>query len=207
MTTKTKITMIRHGETDGNRNGIVQGWADYPLNATGRSQSERLAARIKTWQEPPTAIVASTLKRAAETAAIIGEAIGVPPSYADDLREMSFGDCDGMSGAAIAEQHGDDFLPRYFRDWTSTSKTPGGESLAQALERFTQAIEGLARDFAGQHIAVVSHGLVLRSYCFQQLGMPSGQQMFRFPNTGIAQVTISRESCYFGMICDSAHLE
>lgn len=207
MTTKTKITMIRHGETDANRNGIVQGWADYSLNSNGRSQCERLAARIKAWREPPTAIVASTLKRAKETAAIIGEAIGVTPSYADDLREMSFGDCDGMSGAAIAQQYGDDYLPVFFKDWTGTSRPPGGESLSQALERFTQAIEGLGREFAGQHIAVVSHGLVLRSYCFQQLGMPSGREMFRFPNTGIAQVTISRQSCYFGSICDSAHLE
>lgn len=205
----TMMTFIRHGETDGNRSRIIQGHLDCPLNETGRSQSQRLAERIKSWRQPPAALYASTLSRAAETAAIIGEPLGVTPTLKPNLREMGFGALEGKSRAAIEQSQGVNFLNDLFKDMTSDQPVEGGESPRQVLDRFSATVAELRslHPEPDAHIAVVTHGLVLRKYLHQLMGIPSGPPKFRFGNTAITQVTFSGENCYFGAIGDTAHLE
>lgn len=221
----TMMTFIRHGETDANRENIVQGQFDSPLNDRGRQQCALLGARIAAWPKPPTAFYASPLRRAAESAAIIAEKVAekvaaeaggdgprgevMAPQLLDGLMEMSFGALDGQSRAAIEASHGADFLKGIFNDRTSAEVVAGGESPRQVLARFTATVAELRRTHPepGSHIAVVTHGLALRNYCHHLLDIPVGAPKFRFRNTAITQVTFLGESCYFAAIGDAAHLE
>lgn len=217
----TMMTFIRHGETDANRENIVQGQFDSPLNDRGRQQCALLGARIAAWPKPPTAFYASPLRRAAESAAIIAEKVAETSASAEygaetfapqllaGLMEMSFGTLDGQSRAAIEASHGADFLKGIFNDRTSAEVVAGGESPRQVLARFTATVAELRRTHPepGSHIAVVTHGLALRNYCHHLLDIPVGTPKFRFRNTAITQVTFLGESCYFAAIGDAAHLE
>lgn len=203
----TTITFIRHGETTANRDRILQGSVDFPLTDTGKDQCHRLGQRLAAWQNPPSVLVSSTLSRAKASAAIIGEHLGLSPTTTEGIGEMSFGDCEGMRFVDIDKKYGSGYIQRYFRDWTSSDTPPGGESLKATLAKFRQAIDSLRTQHEGQHIAVVSHGLILRTYCQDLLGVTPGREMIRFRNTAITQVTFSEKSCYFSTICDAAHLE
>lgn len=205
----TMMTFIRHGETDANREKIVQGQLDSPLNDTGRRQCGLLGTRIAGWQKPPTAVYASTLTRAAESAAIIGESLGLTPRQHPSLMEMSFGELEGKSRTDIEKSHGHNFLSEIFKDRHSADVVAGGESPAQVLARFTAIVAELRQEHPGPdaHIAVVSHGLALRNYFHELLGVPAGTPKFRLRNTAITQVTFSGENCYFAAIGDTAHLE
>lgn len=173
----------------------------------GKDQCHRVGKRIAAWQKPPQVLISSTLARAKASAAIIGQHLGLFPSVAEGLGEMNFGDLEGMSFKEIEKQYGQGYLQKFSCDWASTESPPGGDSLKSTLARFSAAIDELCAQHEGQHIAIVSHGLVLRTYCHKLLGISSGVERFRFRNTAITQVTFSGKSCYFSTICDAAHLE
>jgi probable phosphoglycerate mutase len=104
----TELIVIRHGETDWNRQQRFQGQIDVPLNATGRAQAERLARRLST--ESFDVVVASDLQRAhaTATAAAGGRAIEVDPLW----REQAFGVAEGLDAPTIVEQH-----PELWTQW------------------------------------------------------------------------------------------
>src|SRR5947209_18922800 len=81
----TTIVMVRHGETDWNRENRFQGRADPPLNDTGRAQAVELAEQLLA--EGAAALYTSPLRRARETAVIVGEGLGLPVQIADDLQD------------------------------------------------------------------------------------------------------------------------
>jgi len=104
------IYIVRHGETDWNREGIYQGHTDTPLNEDGRKTAERLGhtlSKIKI-----SCIYSSDLLRARETAEIINRFLNVPVCYTQDLRELNFGDWTGISIWEMEEKD-----PELFRRW------------------------------------------------------------------------------------------
>ena len=86
---------VRHGETDWNRNGLLQGFTDIPLNDTGRAQARDAINVLR--DHPIDRIVASPLQRARHTAEIINEALQKPLSFCDGLRERHFGVLEGKT--------------------------------------------------------------------------------------------------------------
>ena len=95
----TRIIAIRHGETTWNVDTRIQGRLDIPLNATGRVQAARMARALK--DEPITAVYASDLVRAWETAEYLGRVHGLPVNAETGLRERGFGDFEGKTIAEI----------------------------------------------------------------------------------------------------------
>jgi alpha-ribazole phosphatase len=95
----TTILLARHGETDWNRDGRFQGHADPPLNAAGRRQAEGLAQTVAS--EPPDAVYASDLRRAFETAEIVGARLGLPVGREIALREIDVGSWHGLTREQI----------------------------------------------------------------------------------------------------------
>lgn len=203
----TTITFVRHGETDANRQNIIQGHADWPLNDEGRAQAERLSARVAKWQKRPTAIIASPLKRASETAAIIAKPLDLSLGHDERLMEMSFGDIDGLSRPEANEQYGSDYLDGFFHNRENPEAPAGGESPQGVLERISAAVAAIREAHDGQHVLVVSHGLVLRNYCHHLLDIPVGRPRFRFGNTAITTVKFAGDRIMFSALGDKAHLE
>src|SRR3569623_193897 len=92
----TELLLVRHGETDWNAEGRLQGHTDRPLNDHGRRQAKEVAERLA--GEGADAIYASDLLRAKETAEIVGERRGVPVVVDADLREKNWGNWEGLTG-------------------------------------------------------------------------------------------------------------
>ena len=153
----TRIIAIRHGETDWNVDTRIQGQLDIPLSATGRRQAERLAEALS--DEPLTAIYASDLLRAWETAEYLGRAQGLQVTREQALRERSFGHFEGKTFAEIEVQ-----LPEQSLRWRKRDPefAPlGGESLLALHSRVVDAAARLAAQHPGELIALVGHGGVM----------------------------------------------
>ncbi len=135
----TTLILVRHGETDWNREHRLQGWADPPLNADGREQARALAASIR--GEPISSVVTSDLRRATETAAIVAAAIGATVSEDVGLREVDLGSWSG-------------------RLWSEIEGTtrPDGESRDAHRARVVAAVDRIAAAHGGRSVLVVSHG-------------------------------------------------
>ncbi len=153
----TRIIAIRHGETAWNVDTRIQGQLDIPLNALGRRQAERLAAALG--DEPLTAIYASDLARAWETAQYVGRAKGIAVTKELALRERGFGDFEGKTFAEIEQ-----LLPEQSRRWRTRDpefSPAGGESLIALRGRVVEAAARLAAQHPGELIALVGHGGVM----------------------------------------------
>jgi broad specificity phosphatase PhoE len=144
----TTILLARHGETDWNREGRWQGWADPPLNETGREQARQLAEQLR--GTPFDAVYSSDLRRAHETAEIVAEPHGVPVVADPGLREIDVGSWSGLTRAEIDER------------FPGTDR-PDGETRDAHLARVLHAVERIARTHAGERILVVSHGGTMRA--------------------------------------------
>ena len=157
MVEPTRIIAIRHGETAWNVDTRIQGHLDIPLNAIGRWQAERLAEALR--DEPITAIYASDLSRAWETAQYVGHAQGLRVIKEVALRERDFGDFEGKTFAEIEV-----VLPEQSLRWRKRDPEfypAGGESLVALRTRVMEVAERLAALHPGEQIALVGHGGVM----------------------------------------------
>jgi broad specificity phosphatase PhoE len=151
----TRILLVRHGQSEWNADGRWQGWADAPLSDLGRAQAAAAARRIGTVD----AVVASDLQRAIDTAAIIGEHIGVGPVAVEPgLKERDVGEWTGLTKREI-EEH----WPGMLASFSGPVEAPGGEKHPQFVSRITAAIRRVAQTHEGAEVLVVSHGGVIRS--------------------------------------------
>ena len=142
------ILIARHGETEWNREGRWQGWADPPLNETGREQARVLAEQLR--ETPFDAVYASDLKRAHETAVILAGPHGVPVVVDPELREIDIGSWSGLTRAEIEERFPD-------------GERPDGETREHHSERVLAAVERIARENLGRRVLIVTHGGTLRA--------------------------------------------
>jgi probable phosphoglycerate mutase len=157
MSEATRVLAIRHGETAWNVDTRIQGQLDIGLNDVGHWQASRLALAVA--DEPITAIYASDLGRAFETAQHVSRATGVPVTPTPGLRERHFGEFQGRTFAGIEAA-----LPEQAMRWRTRDPefTPaGGESLTQLRERVVGTAQLLAAQHPGELIMLVGHGGVL----------------------------------------------
>jgi probable phosphoglycerate mutase len=153
----TRIIAIRHGETTWNVDARIQGSLDIALNATGRQQAARVAQALS--HEPISAIYASDLSRAWETAQHLGRAHRQEVIPEKGLRERRFGEFEGKTFAEIEAA-----LPAQAQRWRKRDPDfapPGGESLLDLKHRVEEAAARLAARHPGELIALVGHGGVM----------------------------------------------
>lgn len=181
----TLLTLVRHGETDWNRERRIQGSTDIPLNDTGRAQARAAAATLS-----GQIVVASDLSRARETAEIIAVELGLaaPRLYAG-LRERSYGDAEGVEAA--------DFI-REWGDWHS-AEIPGAEPWPHLRVRALRTLAAVVRDArratapAAASVIIVTHGALIRELIRHATGgelPPIGQ---RLPNGSAYTMLYERE--------------
>ena len=154
-----RLIVVRHGVTDWNREGRWQGRLDPPLSESGRHEASLVAARLV--DDPdlrPARILASTLARAAETAAAIGEALGITVEPEPRLVEIGAGQWEGRTHAELEATDGE----RY-RAWRTTPVygPPGGEPLIDAAARVKTLLAAVEASSAWP-VLLVSHGGILR---------------------------------------------
>jgi probable phosphoglycerate mutase len=198
----TELIVMRHGETDWNRQHRFQGQIDVPLNAAGRAQAERLAQRLA--HEPFDVVVASDLQRARSTAelAAAGREIVSEPLW----REQSFGVLEGLDAPTIIEQH-----PQLWASWLrhdADYALPGGESVRMFHTRVLSALQRLVQQHHGARVAVFTHGGVLDMLWRAARHAPlHGPRECDIPNTGINRMRWHDGALEILEWADAAHLE
>jgi alpha-ribazole phosphatase len=167
----TKLILVRHGQTDWNREGRYQGQSDPPLNLTGRQQAQLLADKLA--DRPLDAIYSSDLRRATETAQIIAQRHGLPVRQDQRLREINQGEWEGLRVSEI--------ITRYPQIWAVGQhdplqmRAPGGEAPAEVAERVWAAISDIARVHPAGAVLIVSHGFALATLLIRIHGAPFSQ--------------------------------
>ncbi|MFO1320595.1 MAG: histidine phosphatase family protein [Burkholderiales bacterium] len=153
----TRFLIVRHGQTEWNVAGRIQGHRDSPLTPAGRAQARAVAARLA--GEPLVAIYSSDLGRTRDTAAPTAHALGVTVLTDERLRERALGVFEGLTFTEAEERFPVRFARYKQRDPHEDMET--GESLLRMRDR----VEAVLRDIAGRHaggtVLVVTHGGVL----------------------------------------------
>lgn len=153
----TRLHLIRHGETDWNREGRWQGQIDIPLNQQGLEQARRTAAALE--GTPIDAIYSSNLLRAMQTAEILAASRGLPMRLDARLREIHQGEWQGLRVSEIEARHASLYEQRSSNPYAFAP--PGGESTAEVQVRVLSFLAETSQKHPGEAVAVVSHGFVL----------------------------------------------
>jgi phosphoserine phosphatase len=162
-----RIYLVRHGETNWNRQLRYQGQRDIPLNEEGLRQATCIAGYLE--DEQIETVYSSPLLRAQKTAALIAEKHGLKPSLEHGLMEIDFGDWEGRRYNELNEEE-QDFAKRWFFN-PDTITIPGGESYSVFKKR---VLEGYGRiRQMNKNIAVVTHAGVIRVIVATLLDMPA----------------------------------
>jgi probable phosphoglycerate mutase len=199
----TDLIVIRHGETDWNRQHRFQGQIDVPLNAAGRAQAERLAQRLA--RESFDVVVASDLQRAHATAqaAAAGRSIEVDPLW----REQAFGVLEGLDASTIAQQH-PELWAQWMRHDADYALPGGGESVRTFHERVLRGVQRIVQAHPGRCVAVFTHGGVLDMlWRAAQQQTLHGARTCEIPNTGINRLRWRDGTLQVVLWADAAHLD
>jgi broad specificity phosphatase PhoE len=162
----TRLLMVRHGATPATQESRFSGDEGVELSELGRSQVARLAERLA--GEPLSAVYASPMSRAHETAAILAEPHGLDPIHRDGLREISHGHWEGMTRAEVESRFGEEYAA-----WEAdpfTFAPSGGESGISVLARALPVVREIVVGHPGECVLVVSHKATLRLLLSSLLG-------------------------------------
>lgn len=179
------LTLIRHGETDWNRQHRIQGHSDIPLNAAGLGQASALARRLA--GQPCDAIYASDLRRAFQTAEVIGGLLEQPVIPEPRLREVGFGIFEGLTTQEIEARY-----PAEYEAWSRVDQVmpPEAESVESLTTRVSDFLTELqARHAADDHLVLVAHGGPVALIACLLLGVPPAQRWrFQVKNAALCQM-------------------
>ncbi len=202
---KTRLYLIRHGETEWNKGGRYQGWTDIELSDDGKLQAELLAKRFHYMHLD--AIYVSPLKRAIATAEPIAKEKGLPLILDEHFKEINFGEWEGHTVPELTEKYGKPYTDFFDNPFEHTM--PGEGSFHKVAERAMAGFEEIIKKHRGERVAIVSHGGLLRVFMIRLLGLDLN--MYRrmwLTNTSISMIDITFDDNMFLMtLNDKAHLE
>lgn len=163
---RTRLILVRHGQTDYNREARLQGQIDIPLNVAGRRQAAVLAATVA--ENPPDLIVASPLSRAYDTARIVGEASGLDAVTDEAFLERAFGQWEGLKGEEIRRH-----WPQQHAQWRAHRTVRGldVEDRPAVADRVASACHQLIAENTGRTVMVVAHGAAITLGITAMLGL------------------------------------
>ena len=190
----TTIGFVRHGVTEWNELGIVQGSSNIPLNERGKRQALALANRLAN-EEKWDIILSSDLERAAETARIISSKLGLADIHFDErIREIDCGQIEGTN-----EQ---DRISRWGSDWRKLDLSM--ESFEDVAKRGVAFLEDISEQHKGKRILIVSHGAIVGLTLRELLGeLPSKN----IENTAISIIHKREDGWECGLFNCTKHLE
>jgi len=152
------LFLFRHGETDWNRQGRLQGHTDTELNATGLAQAAALAERLRPHRLD--AVVSSDLDRAWTTGRIVADELGVPLISEPGLREAQIGEAEGLFWPEVKSRFGEALTERWFTD--DDAAFPGGETGLATRMRGLAALRRFTAEQPYRRIGVSTHSAMVR---------------------------------------------
>jgi broad specificity phosphatase PhoE len=201
-----ELILIRHGQTHTNVAGRWHGWSDQPLTPFGQVQAQATARRLAPERDQIRGLYTSPLRRAAQTADVIGAALGREAIQIEDLKEINFGELEGTSLEEMEHQH-----PALFARWQDKTdmsfQWPGGERRADFFRRATDACQQILARHSGGKIVAVAHGGTIRA-CLAHL-LPhqlSRWWDYALDNCGLNRVRIEKDKTQLIALNDGTHL-
>lgn len=199
-----RLLLIRHGRSEMNAQGRIQGWLDSPLDDLGRVQAHAVAGRLQ--REGLALLYSSDLRRAWETAQIIGQTLDIPLIPDVRLRERNLGDIAGLSGEEVQER-----FPDMVREWEGSRMmrpAPGGEQPADFWARVVAAFDDIVARHPEGTVGVVTHGGVLAAYMSHLMGLEVGRWgLLSFGNGSLSAVELTERGARIRWVNDCCHLD
>ncbi|HLG51248.1 MAG TPA: histidine phosphatase family protein [Chloroflexota bacterium] len=190
---QTQLILVRHGESEDNLAQRLSGWTDSDLTPVGVEQAQRTAHHVaRSYQ--PAVVYASPLRRARRTAEPLAALTGLPLNLHDDLREIYFGQAEGLSIPEVMERFPTDWQ-RAMDDDDLDFGFPGGETRRAFYARIGRVFQQIIDRHAGETVAIVSHGGVLSAFLAMVAeGRPQRWRAFYKQNCAISEVVANGRS-------------
>ena len=183
-----EILLIRHGQTDWNRDRRIMGRKDIPLNRAGKSEAKELARALK--GVAIDAIYTSPVLRAVETARFLLDGRGGRVVHIDDMAEIDYGHWIGKTFEEVVPE-------KEFHVYHKTPRKacpPGGEPMCEVYERSVRFIEKIRKKHKRGRVAVVSHADVIKTVLVHYLDMDLNDLLkFRIDNASISLLWFHKE--------------
>jgi probable phosphoglycerate mutase len=200
----TLIILTRHGQTEWNQTERFRGRIDVPLNETGKLQAEMISERIAvSWQ--PTAVYASPMSRAMHTGHAIATRWNLTVEPVAELNDINYGEWQGLTPLEVRPR-----WPDLLDTWYTAPhlvSIPGGESLAELLNRTSLALAAILKKHSDETVVLVGHDSVNRVILLNVLGLPLARYWHLSQNTCTLNIIESRNDDFFvHCINDTSHL-
>ena len=199
----TVIILIRHGETDWNREQVFRGRIDVALNEVGVTQARAVQESLKDTEID--GIYSSPLSRAFETATIVDENRNVEVRGEEGLIDIDFGAWQGLSHQKVKEEYKD-----LYETWLAQPDLvtfPDGESLKEVRIRSMESLEEVIKNNPGKTLALVSHRVVLKVLLCTILGLELSRFWYLRQDTcAINRVEYKDGSYFLTLLNDTGHL-
>lgn len=193
-TRSARLLLVRHGEVEDWARGRIYGRLDPAVSPLGLQQAQAIARRVA--EERPVALLVSPSRRALESAGFIAEATALAPAQDARLREIEFGEFEGLTFAE-AEQR-DPVIWRTWMERPGAVRFPGGECWDDVRARAVEAAEAVTAAHPGAAVAVVTHGGVIRALLAEALALPA-ERTFRM-EIGFGSLTVLRREPFGWMV-------
>lgn len=200
-----RILLVRHGETDWNREERIQGMMDIPLNALGLAQAEQVGVALAMQVTSDAEMVVSDLVRTRETAKPIVNATGIDPRFDARLRERHFGVWQGKTYQEWRELDAEG--ARRHASGEADYGPEGGETARQFLNRCVNTVTDLSIACDEPALVLVTHGGVVSSMVRHSQGLESNSaRTWSVPNASISEWRFDGEMFYMERVGDVTHL-
>lgn len=188
----TKIYLVRHGETDWNIKGIIQGQTNIPLNKTGEIQARECGEYFK--NKPIDAIISSPLMRAKKTTQLINQTLNLRIIYEDRLKERYFGIAEGKSKVELIKK-----FPQQIY--------PSQEPRLALNKRAMIALNDIVRAYPNQNVLVIAHGAVINSILASVSNHTVGSRITTLKNGSLSILNINEPNWLIESVNQTTHLK
>lgn len=163
-----RLVLVRHGEPEQEAKGKCYGSLDVGLSEAARAHIQAKIGLLRNFRAD--ALYASPLKRAMESAAVVGAHLRLQTTVSSELREINFGAFEGLTYAEVEKRYPEEY--RMWMERPTEIKFPQGESFAEVKARVLKFKDNLLKTHAGKTVVVVAHGGANRIILAEALGIP-----------------------------------
>ncbi len=200
-----RLFLVRHGQTDANRDGLALGRSDIPLNELGVSQARCLAEALA--DEPFAAVYASPLQRTRQTADEVVADRDIDVEVDKSLIEMDVGEMDGLTFSEVRER-----FPGFLREWSSSHgpahRMPGGERLIDVHSRAVEFLDRVMERRPERSTCAVTHNFVILTMLAHVLGIDLASfRRLRHAVAAISVLEVASDRWRVVSVNDTRHLE
>lgn len=199
-----RLIIVRHGETDWNRLRKTQGMTDTGLTPKGLRQARRMGARVRNMHIQ--CVFSSPLSRALATANAIASIVKAPVATDGDLREIAFGEWEGLTFDEIGERY-----PEELKVWNTDPHLcapPGkAETLMQVAERSSRFLASIRKEYDGKTVVAVSHSVPCKAMVALSIGLPLSRiHSLRMDNASMSIIDFYEDRAVLRLFNDTTHL-